>query len=305
MQEIKAISPELNNLFNSIESQADEYAKAFELLAHKIHEFDLNLKTIEQFKNYFSHEFTELAAETKLNITTSLAELDQTLSKVMSLHSQFEQIVSFKESLILLHNQLRGIINSADAIINDFKSKSNLELSSTLNAMKYRVEKEIENLSQKFESKIDFKLKRLETQLLNYDQKIAGVIDYQNKEFRDVKNDLDSLRSKVHNLFKDKEPDSQAKKNKTNSQISQLQDLFEEKLDAIRKHLKQVSDVANDKSQIENSFYAVDDKITNILELLAETKQALKHSNNKIKSLQAITAISAIIALIAVVLSVL
>lgn len=60
---------------------------------------------------------------------------------------------------------------------------------------------------------------------------------------------MNSLRSKVHNLFKDKRTGQQAKKNKTNSQISQLQDLFEEKLDAIRKHLKQVSDVANDKSR--------------------------------------------------------
>lgn len=305
MQEIKAISPELNNLFNTIESQAEEYANAFDMLSQKFHEFDHNLQTLEQFKKYFSTEFTELAADTKLSINTSLSELDHKLSKVITLHTQFEQIVSFKDSLILLHNQLRSLINTADNSINEFKGKSNLELGSTLNAMKYRVEKEIESLSQKFETKIDFKLKRLETQLINYDQKIANVIDYQNKEFRDIKNDLDSIRGKVHNLFKDKAPELDTKRHKSNSQITQLQDLFEEKIDAIRKQLKQVNDLVNDKSQVENSFYAVDDRITNILELLTEAKQTLSLSNGKIKSLQVVTAISTVIALIAVVLAVL
>lgn len=305
MQEIKAISPELNNLFNAIETQADEYAQAFDVLSQKLHEFDHNMRALEQFKKYFSTEFTELAADTKLSINTSLSELDHTLSKVITLHAQFEQIVSFKDSLILLHNQLRSLINTADNSINEFKGKSNLELGSTLNAMKYRVEKEIESLSQKFETKIDFKLKRLETQLINYDQKIANVIDYQNKEFRDIKNDLDSIRGKVHNLFKDKAPELDTKRNKSNSQISQLQELFEEKLETIRKQLKQINDIANDKSQVENSFYAVDDRITNILELLTEAKQTLSLSNGKIKSLQVVTAISTVIALIAVVLAVL
>lgn len=305
MQEIKAISPELNNLFNTIESQAEEYANAFDMLSQKSHEFDHNLQTLEQFKKYFSTEFTELAADTKLSINTSLSELDHKLSKVITLHTQFEQIVSFKDSLILLHNQLRSLINSADNSINEFKGKSNLELGSTLNAMKYRIEKEIESLSQKFETKIDFKLKRLETQLINYDQKIASVIDYQNKEFRDIKNDLDSIRGKVHNLFKDKAPELDTKRNKSNSQITQLQDLFEEKLDAIRRQLKQVNDLVNDKTHVENSFYAVDDRIANILELLTDAKQTLSLSNSKIKSLQIVTAISTVIAIIAVILAVL
>ena len=305
MQEIKSISPELNNLFNTIEAQADEYARAFDVLTHKLHEFDNNLHTLERFKSFFSNEFTELAADTKLSINNSLSELDHTLSKVITLHTQFEQIAAFKDSLVLLHNQLRNLISTADVSINEFKSKSNLELGSTLNAMKYRIEKEIESLSQKFETKIDFKLKRLETQLLNYDQKIASVIDYQNKEFRDIKNDLDSIRGKVHSLFKDKDPDIASRKNKTNSQITQLQELMEEKLDTIRKQLKQVNDVANDDSKIENSFYAVNDKINSLLEQIAESKQALANSERKIGSLQVITAISTVIALIAVIAAVL
>lgn len=299
-----ALSPEINELFTTIEHQTVQYANAFEQLNSKINEFENNIKTLEQYKAFFSKEFTNLAAETKVNVNTSLSELDEKLHKVLNLHSQFEQIVSFRESLVLLHNQLRTIINSTSTNLTEFKTKSDFELTSTLNSMRFRINKEIEALSLKYESKIDFKLKRLETQLLTYDQKIANVIDYQNTELKNVRDDLDSMRSKVHNLFKDKEPDEQNRKNKANSQIAMLQEMFDEKFDILKKQLKQVNDIANDDTEHQKAIDKLNSDISVIMKTISESKSNETKLTQKQKSSQVLTIFAFIIALIALILAI-
>ncbi len=102
------------------------------------------------------------------------------------------------------------------------------------------MEKEIESLSQKFEAKIDFKLKRLESQLMNYDNKIVSIIDYQNREFKSVKDDVDSLRYKVNKTI-----GGEVKIGNTefkNAQIEQLKERFDEKIESVYKTIKQLRD---------------------------------------------------------------
>ncbi len=298
-----AISPELDDLFSTIERQTEQYANAFEKLDSEINKFENNIQTLEQFKAFFSNEFTSLAAETKVNIHTSLSELDEKLHKVLNLHSQFEQIVSFRESLILLHNQLRTLINATSTNLTEFKTRSDFELTSTLNSIRFRINKEIEALSTKYESKIDFKLKRLETQLLTYDQKIANVIDYQNRELKEVRDDLDSMRGKVHGLFKDKEPDELNRKNKANSQITILQDMFDEKFDYLKKQLKQVNDIANDDSQHHKAIDKLNTEISAIMGALNEIRSLNKENTQKQKSNQVFSIIALVLGLIAVALA--
>ncbi len=51
-----ALSPEINELFTTIEHQTIQYANAFEKLNSKINEFENNIQTLEQYKEFFSKE---------------------------------------------------------------------------------------------------------------------------------------------------------------------------------------------------------------------------------------------------------
>lgn len=242
MQDSKAISIEVKELFNVIKTQADEYADAFELLHAKTAEFNHTIESLNRYKDFFKNEFTQLSSETKTSVNSFIKELEDKLNKVEKIYDNLDAINSLKDALYSLQEKLKKQYNQADNIIEGFKSKADLELESTLMSLKFRMEKEIDNMSNKYDAKIDFKLKRLESQLLNYDQKIVSIVDYQNKEFKSIKDDVDSLRYKVNKLFHNSEDAKIGRHEIKNTQILQLQERFDEKFEQLNRVIKQLKD---------------------------------------------------------------
>ncbi len=241
MLETKALSPEVKELFQLITSQADDYSKAFENLNQKISEFNNTIESLNNYKDYFTKEFTQLSKDTKLDVNAILKELEYKLDRVTLIHDNLENIYAFKYSLFQLSEKLKKQYNSADTIIEAFKSKSEADLESTLTYLKFKLEKEIEYVSHRYEARIDLKVKRLESQLLNYDQKFISIVDYQNKEFKSIKDDVDSLRYKVNKLFHSEDA-KETKHELKNIQFLQLQEQFDEKIENLNKVIKQSRD---------------------------------------------------------------
>jgi chromosome segregation ATPase len=298
MQDSKAISEDVKELFQMIKAQADEYSNAFELLEQKTSEFNNTIESLNSYKDFFKNEFSHLSADTKIYVNATIKELENRLDKVTTIYDNLDNINSLKEALYQLQDRLKKQYSHVDNIVDEFKNRAEVELGSTLMSLKFRLEKEIDNLSNKYEARIDLKLKRLESQVLNYDQKIISIVDYQNKEFKSLKDDVDSLRYKVNKLFHSEE-NRESKHEFKNTQILQLQVKFDEKIENINKLIKQLRD--EDMKGITDSIpiEAFSTEISNLKNISNHANLEIEATMKKLGVAQAIAIGSLVIAIIA------
>jgi DNA repair exonuclease SbcCD ATPase subunit len=299
MQESKAISSEIQELFQKISEQAEQYSSAYVAIDKKINQLDELALSLEKFRVNKTSELEDLANSTKWEINKSLEALKSKLDKAEEIYEKLNDILELKRNIHELSENLKNEHNSAAEAIRAFKTISANELDSTLNGVRFKVEKEIEGLAQKFEMKIDFKLKRLESQLFNYDQKIAGIIEFENGEFKKIRDDLDSVRGKVHNLFQDR---AQAqKKSDATGQIELLKENIDERILSINREIIQMKKQKNDIVH-EDTSDIIKNELRNELNQIADEKFKEIKKTNKTNTIAIITIV---ISLISILISVL
>ncbi len=287
----KALSLELNQLFEKVENQADEYIKAFSALNARIEEFDTKSKELDNYREFFTNNFTNLAAETKISVTNIIEELQEKLDKVIELHKEYDQIVSFKETLILLHNQMRMLITQNDIKQNEFRNKSEYELNNLIINSKNRLDREVKNVYAVTESKIDAKIKFLETQLLKSEQQILLYDDTTKKEISLLKSDINIIR----NLFSSPDNKSNIYKNDV---IKEMQDKIE-KINLKNEQLfLDLTDARSLSLMVEN----INDDLKKNFQITQSNQSKInrleQNSNSSSNTLNIISLVVAIIALI-------
>ncbi len=284
----KAISKELNALFDTVEKQTLEYAQAFSFLKNRIEEFDRKTNELDNYRDFFSNNFTNLAAETKLNVNTLITELQENLDKVLELHKEYQQIVEYKDSLILMHNQMRMVISQNDLNQREFKRKSDNEVMNFISNAKTKLDREINTAYTNADNKIDAKFKVFETQLLRLEQK-------SNAEDNNIRKELDSLKAELTNHK------SQYKSVKSNNEALFAPD---GKLEEISSQIAELSDemraIDNDIEQID----ALKKEVSNLKTNFTKNINALKEIGQSGDNSKILNIIALIISIIAIVIAI-
>lgn len=286
----KALSLELNQLFEKVEKQADEYIKAFSSLKNRIEDFDKKAKELDHYKEYFTNNFTNLAAETRINVTESIETLKDKLDLVIELYNEYDQIVAFKETLILLHNQMRMLIAQNEIKQEEFRNKSEYEINNLIINSKNKLEKEVKNVYSIIETKFDGKIKFLETQIIKLDQKLLLIEENLKKEVLANKSDI----NRIENLSN---AGAYSTPKIVNNKISELEQQFENiKL----KNEQLFVDLVDARSSTDKIEGIIDDlnKTSKLSKINQSKISTIMQNNSSSKTLSVVSLILAIIALL-------
>lgn len=285
----KALSEELNKLFDTVEKQTLDYAQVFSYLSGRIEEFDNKIKELDNYREYFSNNFTNLAAETKVNINNTVEDLREKLDKVLQLHEQYSQIADYKDSLIIMHNQLKMIMEQNVINYKEFMNKCDYEFRNLMHNSRNKLDKELELVYFKSEKKLDTKLKFLEAQLIKLENKLLAHDERTNREINYTKSDINSLRNLINTV-----------KNVSSGTLSDSEVInlkFEEvdkKLEEMQEEAIALKDKTNSIEKSKDEITTLRNKVNNIIKNQEETRK--KSNAGSVISITAIIlAIAAIV----------
>ncbi|MCX6147708.1 MAG: hypothetical protein NTW25_10755 [Candidatus Kapabacteria bacterium] len=200
MEDLRALSPEVRQLFEAVRNQVKDFNLAFELLAKE-------LKSLENEKNALSQQARLLTTQVEDKIVNlevvhekAVTELDQTTKKAISLHGELKQVQDIRIKLEALSNSLQQQTVDVKAVITDFKYKSEKELSATIDSIQHKVEDELDKESQKIEVRLSLKQKQLEQKLAITEQRVLQMNDGQKKELKMMFTQVEDIRVEGNRL---------------------------------------------------------------------------------------------------------
>lgn len=287
MQRSKAISDELNELFETIENQAKEYAEAFSDFRKKRAEFDVLSAEVKKFSGYFNTEMREFADSTKSEINQKLSALKDQLGEVGELRTQYETVLVHKEEIEKNHELYKKTLADAEKAVVEMKAKANEDLMSGLNAMRLRMNNEIANVNSKVFATANAGVKRCETEIIECNKKIDSLIDYDKRAFKDIRADIDSQRGKISTLFK--EVGSAPTRTVEVDRISSLCDNLSDRLDTLRIDFDEYEHSTNKNIvDAENSQNVLREEVSALratLQELSRQSAITRRENSKLKIL--------------------
>lgn len=297
MQRSKAISDELNELFETIENQAQEYAEAFSDFRKKRAEFDVLSAEVRKFSEYFNNEMREFADSTKSEISQKLAALKDQLGEVGELRAQYETVLAHKEEIEKNHELYKKTLADAEKAISEMKAKANEDLMSGLNAMRLRMNNEIANVNSKVFATANAGVKRCETQIIECDKKLESLIDYDKRAFKDIRADIDSQRGKITTLFK--ESGASPTRTVEVDKISSLCDTLSDRLDTLRIDFDDY-EYSNNKNivEAENSQNVLREEVSALratMQELSRQAEITRRENSKLKIMLVFVALALLV----------
>lgn len=197
MENSKALSPEVRSIIDKLGKQIAEYGEAFAILGEeieKLEHFHIDLENVaERVQIESANVFIDL--ETKVSDTVS--RLDSKSEVIMRIDSEWEAIRDLQSELSKLQDKLRvGLLELSQAT-ETFKTKSDLELESTLNHIKLRLDKEIEAEIGKMEMHLALKLKNFDVKQQSLEHKTMTMNDSFVREINAQNEDIDMLKEKM------------------------------------------------------------------------------------------------------------
>lgn len=198
MEELKAISPEIRGLFETIKKQAVEYTEAFELLKKEAQELGRLKDEVHRMNRDVSVKTGEIFSEINNNMFETLNSIESKTEKTIKIYDDLENIRSLRDSLTILQETLRKHALELQTTIPNLRQRAEIEIESTLKEIRNRAEKELETEMQKMELRIALKLKNFEGKFLNFDQKLLAVNDSQVRATHRIEDELDIIKVKMN-----------------------------------------------------------------------------------------------------------
>lgn len=197
MENSKALSPEVRSIIDKLGTQIAEYGEAFSILGReieKLEHFHIELENIgERVQIESANIFIDL--ESKVNDTVS--RLDSKSEVIMRIDSEWETIRELQAELSRLQDKLRvGLLELSQAT-ETFRTKSDMELESTLNHIKMRLDKEIEAEIGKMEMHLALKLKNFDVKQQSLEHKTMTMNDSFIREINAQNEDIEIIKEKL------------------------------------------------------------------------------------------------------------
>ncbi len=201
METTRALSPEIIGLFGRVQSQAEEYAKAFELLEKYRKEFEASVSKLNTLQDNVRSDSELAISKINSNVLESLIILKNKTDEAIKLSIDLGDIKAFKTSFENLKNDLTNLSNTLnkqseefESALKYFKKKSEMELESTMLGLKAKVEKEIHSEAQKIEIRTNLKLKQMESILLSFDERLKLLESNMSSAVKKLSLDIDLIR---------------------------------------------------------------------------------------------------------------
>jgi hypothetical protein len=281
MLESKAISPEVKGLFETIRSQAKEYAIAFQTLDNSVKEFYSIKESLSKLSEQLKIQVDNSIIDLNKHVTDTLSYIETKTDKTIKIYDDLQSIRDFKDLLSEFYESIKKKSVEYDSTLQSIRAKADVEMELIISNIKNRIEKEVENETQKSEMRIVLKLRQMESKLLAYDQKLWSLNENQSREFKNILDEIDLLRNYVQSY---KQATDEVRK-KFETHFSQIETEISKKMEYFR------SLVSSFESEIKsNGFgkYNDEQKLNNKnLEKSFEfINISLKNLNNKIDIIQ-------------------
>jgi hypothetical protein len=196
----KALSPDIKELFITIRSQAEEFTGALEFF--RIHHKDsekLNLE-LTALAEDIRNRSNDILTNSNQSISDAIAKLELKNEKILEIYKEIESIISLKKSLTSLFESVRKQSAEIQSGITDFKQKTDKDVESIINNISSRFEKDLEIRFRRIETRYSLRLKNIETILEMIEQKIYKqneALELQNKK---LLKENSSLVTQINNI---------------------------------------------------------------------------------------------------------
>lgn len=201
MEATRALSPELTGLFGKIQSQAEEYGKAFDLLEKCRKEFEASISKLNALEENVRNDSELAISKINTNVLESLIILKNKTDETVKLSIDLGDIKAFKTSLENLKSDLTNLNNTLtkqseeiDSTLKYFKKKSEMELESTLLGLKSKIDKDIQSEGQKIEIRTNLRLKQMESIFLTFDDRLKLIEGNVSSAVKRLSLDMDLLK---------------------------------------------------------------------------------------------------------------
>lgn len=201
MESTRALSPDIRGLFDLVQHQAIEYSKAFELFEKNRRDFEFMVDQMRALSKSIREESDATIKELNTSVMDSLIILknrtEETISNGIELKNikQFRDDIESKLNIIeALQDKLNKQSEELDSAIKFFRKKSEMELESTLITVKSKLEREIQNESQKIEAKVGMRLKQIENVIVNIDENAKSLEDRHSNQLKKLMSEMDSIK---------------------------------------------------------------------------------------------------------------
>lgn len=202
MENTKALSPEIIGLFERVQNQSQQYADAFDMLEKSRKEFDAAQNRLNELEDNVRKDSELAISKINTSILESLILLKKKAEETATLNLELSSIKEFKQSLIilqddlsLLHAKMKVQTDEVDSTLRYFKKKSEMELESTLNGLRAKLDKEIAGEGQKIEFRINLKLRQIENILISLEDKNRIFEDNLSNIFKKLSLEIDLLKN--------------------------------------------------------------------------------------------------------------
>lgn len=277
MEDTKALSPEARGLFDTIRTQAHQFADAFSVLDKEIAELGSLKKEVTKIAEMLTNDVNDAITDLNNSVTGSLAILESKTIKTQRIYSELEDVAAIKVSLAELRDVLKKQSVEIESAVSTFNQKADIELDSIIESSKSRIQKEIENEISKVEIKLALKLRQMDSKFLTYDQKLYAFAHSFGKEERDLGNELENLRKKFAEI--------RSKTEELQNSMYERIDIFDKdiskKVELIESMILSFEMKFKNKFDDENSRYTPEDNAKEIKSL----KEIIAHNNEQLKQL--------------------
>jgi hypothetical protein len=251
MSQSKAISPEINGLFERIENQANEYEKAF----NDLNKFQRDSDRIKRSNEELINRNTEL-----LNKNTEI------LNRLDSIENYIALRLNNMYAEVLKHIEvtaLESFKKSSEKVIDEFRNKAE----DTIGLIQGST-----GILELLEKMRNFSV-IVDKQLLVIDEKISAL-NNKDVELITARNDFDKLKQKTEENLKDIkiQLDNAIKDNQNKLEIS-----FNEAVYHLEERIKEtIIALKNTHSTINQKLRLADDKISGFVEIAVQLEEHLK-----------------------------
>lgn len=197
MENSKALSPEVRSIIDKLGTQIAEYGEAFSILGREIEKLEHFHIELENIGDRVQIEAANVFIDLETKVSNTISRLDSKSEVIMRIDSEWEAIRELQEELSRLQDKLRvGLLELSQAT-ETFKTKSELELESTLNHIKMRLGKEIEAEIGKMEMHLALKLKNFDVKQQSLEHRTITMNDSFVREINAQNEDIEMVKEKL------------------------------------------------------------------------------------------------------------
>lgn len=200
MEDLRALSPEVRQLFEAVRNQVKDFNLAFELLAKELKSLGVEKSALFQQSVLLTTRVEDKISNLEEVHDKAIKELDETTQKALSLHGELKQVQDIRIYLEGLSQALTQQSTDINGVINDFKYKSEKELTLTIENIQQKVEEELDKESQKIEVRLSMKQKQLEQKVVTTEQRVLQMSEGQKKELKMMFSQVEDVRVESNRL---------------------------------------------------------------------------------------------------------